>query len=68
MTLHAQRRSGLEHCGVGARSWQTVGAGEIVINSIDRDGEMKGYDVDLVAEVRKAPACPDRAGRRGVAR
>ena len=28
------------------------GAGEIVINSIDRDGTMKGYDLNLTQRVR----------------
>lgn len=30
----------------------TIGVGEIVINSIDNDGEMKGYDLHLVQIVR----------------
>jgi cyclase len=34
------------------------GAGEIVINSIDRDGEMKGYDLELARMVRAAVPCP----------
>jgi cyclase len=32
--------------------------GEIVVNSIDRDGQMKGYDLDLVRLVRNAVSCP----------
>jgi imidazole glycerol-phosphate synthase subunit HisF len=35
-----------------------LGAGEIVINSIDRDGEMAGYDLDLAKKVRAAVATP----------
>ena len=31
---------------------QAAGAGEIVINAIDRDGEMQGYDVELARQVR----------------
>jgi len=31
---------------------QEAGAGEIVINSIDRDGEMKGYDIELAKLMR----------------
>lgn len=31
---------------------QEAGAGEIVINSVDRDGEMKGYDIALATQVR----------------
>jgi len=34
------------------------GAGEIVVNSIDRDGVMKGYDFDLVTQVRNATSLP----------
>lgn len=35
-----------------------LGAGEIVINSIDRDGEMSGYDLDLAKNVRAAVTVP----------
>jgi cyclase len=36
-----------------------AGAGEILVNSIDRDGAMGGYDLDLVREVRAlAPEIP----------
>jgi len=31
---------------------QELGAGEIVINSIDNDGLMKGYDLDLIEQVK----------------
>ena len=32
---------------------QELGAGEIIINSIDRDGVMKGYDMNLIDKLRK---------------
>jgi len=35
-----------------ARQLQEAGAGEIVINSVDRDGDMKGYDIELAAQLR----------------
>jgi len=41
-----------------AREMAALGAGEIVINAIDRDGMMKGYDLDLVREVREAISLP----------
>lgn len=41
-----------------ARQLQDAGAGEIVINSIDRDGEMKGYDIDLATQMRTALKVP----------
>lgn len=37
---------------------QNAGAGEIVINSIDRDGEMKGYDLELARAVRARTSIP----------
>jgi len=41
-----------------ARVMQEAGAGEIVINSIDRDGQMKGYDLALAARMRKELRVP----------
>lgn len=35
-----------------------LGAGEIVINNIDRDGMMTGYDLDLARQVRGLVDCP----------
>ena len=35
-----------------------LGAGEIVINSIDRDGEMAGYDLALARQIRAAIDAP----------
>ncbi len=37
---------------------QDAGAGEIVVNSIDRDGLMQGYDLDLAAQFRQALKLP----------
>lgn len=37
---------------------QESGAGEIVINSVDNDGLMKGYDVKLIREIREAIDLP----------
>lgn len=41
-----------------ARQMQEAGAGEIVINSVDRDGEMKGYDIELAARFRTELGIP----------
>lgn len=35
-----------------------LGAGEIVINSIDRDGEMSGYDLKLAHDIRNSVDVP----------
>jgi cyclase len=37
---------------------ERLGAGEIVVNSIDNDGRMSGYDLAAVAEVRAATSLP----------
>jgi cyclase len=37
---------------------ERLGAGEIVINSIDNDGFMNGYDLTLVEEIRKSISVP----------
>ncbi len=37
---------------------EEIGIGELVINSIDCDGEMKGYDVNLVDRARNIVSCP----------
>lgn len=41
-----------------ARQLQDAGAGEIVINSVDRDGLMQGYDLDLAAQFKQALKVP----------
>lgn len=37
---------------------EEIGIGELVINSIDCDGEMKGYDTNLADHVRGLVSCP----------
>jgi cyclase len=37
---------------------QRLGAGEIIINSIDNDGMMNGYDIDLVKSVADSVSIP----------
>lgn len=37
---------------------ESLGAGEIVINSIDNDGMMRGYDLDLAEEIRDKISIP----------
>lgn len=41
-----------------AKTLQDAGAGEIVVNSIDRDGQMKGYDLVLAAQMRAVVNVP----------
>lgn len=55
------------HCGrqstgrdpvAWAKEVEALGAGEILLTSVDRDGTMQGYDVDLVRDVAGAVGIP----------
>jgi cyclase len=37
---------------------EVLGAGEIVINSIDQDGQMQGYDLSLIESIRECTSLP----------
>ena len=37
---------------------EQMGAGELILNSIDRDGTQQGYDVDLISKVTSAVKIP----------
>jgi imidazole glycerol-phosphate synthase subunit HisF len=41
-----------------AKAIESQGAGEIMINSIDRDGLMQGYDIDLIKNVSSSVKIP----------
>lgn len=41
-----------------AKQLQEAGAGEIVVNSVDRDGQMQGYDLELAVQFKKALKVP----------
>lgn len=57
VTLNATHRTGRDPVEFATRM-QQLGAGELVLNAVDRDGEMKGYDLDLIDQVRKATSLP----------
>ena len=62
--------NGREHSGYDVLEWaargEALGAGEILLTSVDRDGLMKGMDIDLIrqicAEVRIPVICSGGAG------
>lgn len=56
-THNGSRRTGKGPAELAAEC-QRWGAGEIVVNSIDRDGAMQGYDLRLAALVRRAVGVP----------
>ena len=41
-----------------AKIMEEKGAGELIINSIDKDGSMEGYDIDLIRAVSDAVTVP----------
>jgi imidazole glycerol-phosphate synthase subunit HisF len=41
-----------------AKKMETLGAGEILLNSIDRDGTMMGYDIPLIRSITDAVKIP----------
>ena len=54
--------NGREHTGVEVFSWakqvEQLGAGEILLTSVDRDGTGAGYDLDLIKTVAEAVSIP----------
>lgn len=55
-------KGGKEDTGIDAIEWakegESLGAGELVINSIDRDGMKDGYDIELLKKINKAVNIP----------
>lgn len=56
-THNGRKATGRDPLKVAAEA-RALGAGEVVINSIDRDGMMKGYDLELAEQVRNATRLP----------
>jgi imidazole glycerol-phosphate synthase subunit HisF len=54
--------SGQKNCALEASDWaaevEKLGAGEIFLNSIDRDGSRLGYDLDLISSVTSVVNIP----------
>jgi cyclase len=55
---HSARTNTGQLAGEAIRRATSLGAGEIVVNSIDNDGRMKGYDLALARRVRDATPLP----------
>jgi cyclase len=56
-TRCGQKKTGIDPVK-HAVEMESMGAGEIIINSIDRDGMMQGYDLDLIQKVANAVSVP----------
>jgi len=57
VVMNGTQRTRLDPAAV-AEQMQELGAGEIVLNSVDRDGTMSGYDMELIGSVRNATSLP----------
>lgn len=57
VTHNASRHTGLDPV-VHAAALEQQGVGEILVNAVDRDGMMTGYDLDLVQIMRRASHVP----------
>ena len=57
VTHNGSQRTGLDPVEFAVQL-QDMGAGEIVINSVDLDGTMLGYDMDLISKIRKRMQVP----------
>lgn len=57
LTHGATVKTGLEPVEY-ARRMEQIGCGEIFLNSVDRDGTMKGYDLTLIEQVSNAVSVP----------
>jgi len=59
---HAFIKGGREDTGIDALMWakkgETLGAGEILLNSIDADGTKTGYDLELTRRVSENASIP----------
>ncbi|MCD8066361.1 MAG: imidazole glycerol phosphate synthase subunit HisF [Oscillospiraceae bacterium] len=55
-------RGGRDDTGMEAVSWirrcVSLGAGEVVVNSIDTDGVKRGFDIEMLRAVREAVSVP----------
>lgn len=54
--------TGRERTGLDVLAWSkqavSLGAGEILLTSVDREGTLKGYDIDLVTQVSRNVSVP----------
>lgn len=57
VTSRAQKKTGTDPF-VAARKMEELGVGELLINSVDRDGTMEGYDISLMQKITKNISVP----------
>ncbi|NQV76095.1 MAG: imidazole glycerol phosphate synthase subunit HisF [Bacteroidetes bacterium] len=54
--------SGREHTGIEVLDWakqvEELGAGELIITSVDKEGTGEGFDIDLINKISRAVSIP----------
>ena len=58
VTMRGGRESASRDAIVWAREAVSLGAGEILLTSVDRDGTQIGFDIELTAEISEAMSVP----------
>jgi cyclase len=58
VVVEGGRRSAARDPTDYARQMEAAGAGELLLNSVDRDGTRAGYDLDLIGKVSEAVGVP----------
>ena len=55
---HSGKKAGKHSPLEFAQLMESLGAGELVIQSIERDGMMQGYDLELISQISKSVTIP----------
>ncbi len=58
VTIHSGKKDTGKNVVDFAKQVEKAGAGEILLTSIERDGTMEGYDIDLIRSVTEAVSIP----------
>ncbi|MFC1461430.1 AglZ/HisF2 family acetamidino modification protein [Verrucomicrobiota bacterium] len=57
VTHNARRKTGIDPVEHALRM-EAMGTGELIVNSVDRDGMMDGYDIDLIRQITDKVGIP----------
>jgi cyclase len=57
VTHNAKKKTGIDPVSFAVKT-EEMGAGELLVNSVDRDGTMSGFDIDLISKIAKSVNIP----------
>jgi len=57
VTHNATRQTGIDPVAF-AKTMESKGAGEVIVNSVDNDGVMKGFDLTIIQDIRESMGLP----------